>query len=181
MRFGLVVGAAVAATVLASPSFAQDDAPPSWLFVLQGIVTEVADGRIALAPDPKTVAFTDRPARQIVLLETVEFIAAAWAEGGDFRALPPNASIVDEDAGTIGVVEIFNAVLSEGAVVFDFRSLIGFLPLAGDRVALTIDGSVCWVTTTDSATVTTTSTPCDDGDIGGQVQAGFDVGPTKTP
>jgi hypothetical protein len=121
---------------------AAQDAPSedaAWLFVVQGTVTAIDSAGMELAADRNVVAFTDRPARQARLLVLADFVASAWGEGGDFRRDPPNASLIDETTGQIGVITMIDAVLIGGTLGFKFVTIEGTLPKVGDRIALTID------------------------------------------
>jgi hypothetical protein len=130
-----------AALAVATPAAAQDrpSSDEAWLFVVQGTVTAIRSGAMALDADRTVVAFTERPDRRARLLPLVEFVASAWAEGGDFRTEPPNASLVDETAGGIGIVTLTSAALSDRTLTLGFVAIEGALPAAGDRIALTID------------------------------------------
>jgi hypothetical protein len=137
-RVGLVLTAMLAAPALP----AAEDAPSedaAWLFVVQGTVTAIDSAAMELAADRNAVAFTNRPARQARLLVLSDFIASTWSEGGDFRRDPPNASLIDETTGQIGVITMIDAVLADGTLGFGFVTIEGTLPKVGDRIALTID------------------------------------------
>jgi hypothetical protein len=123
------------------PTVAQDVPPhdAGWLFVVQGTVTAIDGTEMALAPDRNVVAFTERPARQAQLLVLADFVASAWGEGGDFRRDPPNASLVDENKGRIGVITMTDATFRGGTLRLEFVGINGALPETGDRIALTID------------------------------------------
>jgi hypothetical protein len=114
-----------------------DPGEQDWLFVLQGQLTEVSDTTLSLRPDPQVVAFTDRP-RRLARLSDAATLALAWGEGEPAKADPPNASLVNEADGELGVIEITD--LSGEGVTVTFRRLEGTLPAVGDRIALTIDG-----------------------------------------
>ncbi len=136
---GLMAGFVMVALLL--PARAQDTAGPStsWLLVMQGEVTAIEAGMMTLAVAPRIVAFTDRPERRTALLDLETEVARLWGEGGDFVASPPNASLIDESKGLIGVVEITGAAAENGQLRLEFVSLEGTLPAVGDAVALTID------------------------------------------
>jgi hypothetical protein len=137
-RVGLVLAAMLVAPVVpAARDAPSDDA--AWLFVVQGTVTAIDSARMKLAADRNVVAFTDRPARQARLLVLSEFVASAWGESGDFRGDPPNASLIDETTGQIGVITMIDAMIMDGMLGFGFIAIEGGLPAVGDRVALTID------------------------------------------
>jgi hypothetical protein len=127
--------------VLLLPAQAQEAAerPTSWLLVIQGEVTAIGDGTMSLAAEPKIVAFTDRPERRTALLDLAKEVASLWGEGGAFAAVPPNASVVNETEGVIGIVELASAVIEGGLLRLDFVSLEGALPTVGDVIALTVD------------------------------------------
>lgn len=131
-------GLALLAVLAVAPAAAQD-ATQDWLFVLQGQLTEISDTALSLRPDPQVIAFTDRPQR-LARLTDVPTLALAWGEGEPAKADPPNASLVNEADGEIGVIEITDLAGDAGDVTVTFRRLEGTLPAVGDRIALTIDG-----------------------------------------
>jgi hypothetical protein len=137
-RLGIVI-----ATMLAVPmipaAHGEPAEGPAWLFVVQGTVTAIDGAGMELAADRNVVAFTDRPARQTRLLVLADFVASVWGEGGDFRLDPPNASLIDEATGEIGVITMIDAVVIDGTLGFKFIRIEGALPKVGDRIALTID------------------------------------------
>jgi hypothetical protein len=116
------------------------EAPKQWLFVLQGTLTSISDKTMSLRPDPGIVAFTDRPNR-IARVIGVAALVADFSEGdGDgFNNDPPNASLVSEADGEIGVIEIITFSGDEAGVEMTFSLLGGGLPAVGDRIAITID------------------------------------------
>jgi len=132
-------GLAFLAMLAVAPATAQNSGEQDWLFVLQGKVTEISDTAMSLRPDSQVVAFTDRPKRLARLID-VPTLALAWADGGPAKAAPPNASLVNEVDGEIGVIEIGNLAGDAAVVTVAFRRLEGSVPAVGDRVALTIDG-----------------------------------------
>lgn len=133
---------ALLAVSVVTPAPARDQAGTVWLFVLQGEVTEISDSTMILRPDPRVVAFTDRPNRQVRLAD-LRAVASAWGEGATFDTDPPNASLVDETDGDIGIIEIIDLSVDADGVTATFRRLEGALPAVGDRIALTIDGAPC--------------------------------------
>lgn len=138
----LLACAAVALAVLSTsgkPAAAED--APSWLFLWQGDVVSASEGALTLALPAKSVAFTDRPGREVALVDT-QALASAWAPDGQFHADPPNASWVDETTGSIGVVEIGEAAWRDGRLTIGVTALEGGLPSAGARVSMTVDGLV---------------------------------------
>lgn len=130
---------ALLAIFAVTPATAQDPAEQDWLFVLQGSLTQISDTMLSLRADPQVVAFTDRPKRLARLMD-VPTLASAWVEGGPAKTAPPNASLVDEADGEIGVIEISDLSGDSEDVTVKFKRLEGTLPAVGDRIALTIDG-----------------------------------------
>ena len=132
-RVGLVLAAMLVAPVLPA---AQDTSPEdaAWLFVVQGTVTAIDSAAMELAADRNAVAFTNRPARQARLLVLSDFIASTWSEGGDFRRDPPNASLIDETTGQIGVITMIDAVLTDGTLGFKFVAIEGTRELTADHL-----------------------------------------------
>ncbi len=126
-------------TSAADTAQAADTAAASWLFVLQGEVTAVADGTLTMSVPHSVVAFTDRPERQTQLMNVAAFVDVAWAEDADFRSNPPNASLIDEANRQIDVVEIQGMTLDGDVLTVTYRELNGGTPAVGDFVALTID------------------------------------------
>lgn len=114
----------------------------SWLFILQGEVTAIEDDRITMSAAPGALAFTDRPERRVRPIDLAT-VLGFWREGGEFRADPPNAALIDETEETIGVIEITNIVGEGDQVVMTFNALGGGLPAVGDHIALTIDNCGC--------------------------------------
>lgn len=117
----------------------EDPGEKDWLFVLQGRLTAVSDAALSLRPDPQVIAFTDRP-RRLARLSGAATLALAWGEGGPAKADPPNASLVNEADGELGVIEITDLSGDAEGMTVTFRRLEGTLPAVGDRIALTIDG-----------------------------------------
>lgn len=145
MAAALVLVGALAACGKADDAAAEDtaqvadNAEASWLFVIQGEVTAIADGTLTMSVPHSVVAFTDRPERQTQLMGVGAFVDGAWAEGGAFRSDPPNASLIDEANRQIDVVEILGMVLDGDSLTVTYRELNGGAPVVGDFVALTID------------------------------------------
>ena len=127
------------ALAIYSPASGQPAEQPGWLFIVEGQVVAAEGGRLAIDAGASALAFTDRPSRLVQFIDLAAFIADAWGPAGDFRRDPPNASLVDETRGTIGVIEITDAGWEDGITTINFVILEGTLPTAGDRVALTID------------------------------------------
>lgn len=119
--------------------WAQPQDEPTWLLVVSGTVTDTSAGQLALATSLRGVAFTDRPERTLRFIDIPWLVAAYWSAGGEFRANPPNASLIDENSRGIAVVEITDAAWTSGALHLDVALLEGDIPAAGDFVALTID------------------------------------------
>jgi len=135
--FGFV--AISVASLLAGCGQSPADGEIAWLLVVQGEVTEVREGEIVLAVPTTAIAFSDRPDREVRLLDLADFVAAAWADDGGFRADPPNASLVDETDGEIAVVEILGMSISGSSLTVAFEIIEGIGPTAGDRIVFTID------------------------------------------
>jgi hypothetical protein len=127
------------AAQLATAQSPDDGHVIDWLIVVQGEVTNVADGAMSLAVPPSAVAFSDRPDRLVGLVDLGRFLALAWADDGDLGENPPNASLVDETDGEIAVIEISGMALAEGTLEIAYSLLDGNAPSAGDRIAVTID------------------------------------------
>jgi hypothetical protein len=134
-----IVIAAMLATFSNTAAEDETESDPGWLFVAQGTVLAINSADIVLAADPKVVAFTERPARQAQVIALADLVASAWGEGGDFRRDPPNASLIDENNGHIGIVTMTTATVDGGTLEFGYVMVDGSLPELGDRIALTID------------------------------------------
>jgi hypothetical protein len=123
---------------------AQDAAPQTepenWLLVIQGTVLEVGDGTMSLDVPDIAVYFTDRPHRVVKPVVLSTYLQAAWANDAEMRQVPPNASLIDENANTIAVIEIFTLeIRDDGHLHAAFSLLDGNAPVVGDVIALTID------------------------------------------
>lgn len=123
---------------------------PTWLVIAQGRVVEAGPQTLVIEAAPRGIAFTDRPAREVRLLDLAAFVAAAWGEGGDFRADPPNASLLT-DAGAIAVIEITAAAFDAGRLTLTVTFLEGAPPPVGDHVGITIDAFPTAVNATGGA------------------------------
>ena len=141
MKRAITIALALLLMVVAEASAAEDlpADDPGWLFVVHGQVISVTDGAIMMAAGTYGTAFTDRPERLVRLFDIEAFVSDAWSEKGDFRLLPPNASLVDLTGNSIAIVEVMNASLDAGALSLAVVILDGALPVAGDVIALTID------------------------------------------
>ena len=71
----------------------------------------------------------------------LQSVVSTWDDA--FADDPPNASLVDEDDGGIGVIEIRRLTEDGTGLVFEFEILEGRLPSIGDRIAVTIDAFLC--------------------------------------
>ncbi len=134
---------AFAVGVTHSVAFAQEVSPsdnPTWLSIISGTVQTSDTGEIALVFDPVAIIFTDRPAREVSLVNTSDIVDLGWGPAGDFISDPPNASLVNMTTGTIGVVELTHGEIGEGIVTFTYAELEGAPPSVGDRITITIDG-----------------------------------------
>ena len=132
MLAALAVSAAVAGS-----SWAQEG-PEQWLVVVQGEVEAISADQLRLRPRGAALAFTDRPERRVEMISLKEF-ATAWEPGRTFDGDPPNLSLVDEDRGELGVLEVTAATWQDGALDLRFVVLEGNLPRDGDRIAVTFD------------------------------------------
>jgi hypothetical protein len=141
---GLIAGLVVLMFAAIVPASAQDAAgeEQSWLLVIQGEVTAISESEMTLAAGQRALAFTDRPSRMVNFVDIAGLVSVAWAPDGDFTADPPNAALVDEDDGQIGVVEIAGATWQDGLLTLTFTLLEGDAPVAGDYLALTIDDTL---------------------------------------
>jgi hypothetical protein len=145
----IAIGLAMLTLVLASPAASQDPGSeePAWLIVFQGDTTAISAEQMTIAAGPWGMAFTDRPGRQVRIVNLSTLVANAWGEDGTFRRNPPNAALIDETGSTIGIIEIGEAAWQDGVMTVSFSSLEGALPAVGDHIALVIDdgtvGAMC--------------------------------------
>jgi hypothetical protein len=100
-RFGLLaLSCVLLIAALGVGRAGAQEAPRQWLFVLQGTLTSISDTTMSLRPDPRIVAFTDRPNRIARVIGLAALVADFSEGGGDgFRNDPPNASLVSEADG----------------------------------------------------------------------------------
>lgn len=130
----------VAVFAFATSAAAQeDDAELQWLMVIQGEVLEVGDGALTLAVPTTAIVFTDRPARQVRLINLAAFVEIAWAEDGTFRIDPPNAALLDETSNTIAIITVSDMRLADKGLILNVTVLEGSLPAPGATVAITVD------------------------------------------
>jgi hypothetical protein len=112
------------------------------LYVQNARSVSLNNGKLVLrGVNPKTICFTDRPARLAGHLPTKDFIPL-WSEGKDsFLKDPPNAtlSIFSEDKVSDVVVEISNPVLSGGDLTYNAKVLEGSASTRGGACTLFID------------------------------------------
>jgi hypothetical protein len=92
-----------------------------------------------MAAGDRALAFSERPERAVRFVDLAGLVAEAWAEGGDFRQDPPNASLIDVDEGIVGIIEVTAASYDRGLMSMTFVRLEGGVPAKGSRIALTID------------------------------------------
>jgi hypothetical protein len=140
----LLVGLLLLTIAASQPSSAQDAAaqaaPENWLLVIQGTVLEVGDGTMSLDVPDIAVYFTDRPHRVVQPVVLSTYLQAAWANDAEMRQVPPNASLIDENANAIAVIEIFTLeIRDDGHLHAAYSVLDGNVPVVGDVIALTID------------------------------------------
>ncbi len=112
------------------------------LYVQNARSVTLENGKLVLrGVNPKTICFTDRPARLAGHLPTREFIPL-WSEGKDsFLKDPPNAtlSIFSENKVSNVVVEISNPVLSGNNLTYNAKVLEGSDSIRGGECTLFID------------------------------------------
>lgn len=138
-RFRLLSAVVATVAIVMSPQvLAEETAPIEWLVVLQGEVTDAAPTRMSVAASPTAIAFADRPSHLVRIIDLGRFLAIPWADE-EPAADPPNASVVDETAGDLAVIEINGMTLVDGLLTVDFALLEGRIPASGDRIAVTID------------------------------------------
>ncbi|WP_162932960.1 hypothetical protein [Roseovarius sp. EL26] len=128
-------------SINAMPMAAQADEDAKWLIIIHGTVNAATAEGFTLETGPTGIAFTDRPARKVQIIDIARAVGNGWAEDGEFRADPPNASLINESTDTISVIAIVDAAWQEGAVQMSTTNLEGEPPNVGDTVAITIDQS----------------------------------------
>ena len=148
MRLIKITGLLVCLAVLTIAGVAAQDQNPiqeqgtrqaQWLFVLHGDVRSVSEGQMVLAAEPKVIAFTDRPNRQVRIGETGAFIDMAWAEGSSFRQDPPNAAMTSESSDETSIIVIEDVKRQGGSLALTYSDLSGSPPEVGEHVAFVID------------------------------------------
>ncbi len=133
----LAQGATPAASAQDEP--AQESDRGQWLLVLLGDVAVASATELVLVAEPRVVAFTASPDRQVRVLDTSTVIEDAWAEGSSFRQDPPNAVVADDDSDRLAVVTIEDVAQQGAVLTLSYRLLEGQLPAVGDHAILTID------------------------------------------
>ena len=128
-------------SIAVAPAAAIAEEDKSWLIILHGTVNAATAEGFTLETGPTGIAFTDRPARKVQIIDIARAVGNGWAEDGEFRADPPNASLINESTDTISVIAIVDAAWQEGAVQMSTTNLEGEPPNVGDTVAITIDQS----------------------------------------
>ena len=134
----LAVSAVIAGAALAQEDNASD---AQWLAVIHGQMVEVADRSIVVDANPNIIAFTDRPQRDVSLVDLEDFVAAAWGEGGFFVDDPPNAAVasaVRDDLDT-KIIEMTDVALDNTRMTISMVPLEGDMPGAGDQIILFVD------------------------------------------
>ena len=136
------------------PAAPQGNSPITWttagkptgkmdvLYVQNAKNVTLANGRLVMkGVNPKTICFTDRPARLAGHLPTTEFIPL-WSQGKDsFLKDPPNATLSIFSGNTVSdvVVEISNPVLSGDTLTYNAKVLEGAASISGGACTLFID------------------------------------------
>jgi hypothetical protein len=123
---------------------AQEDAKTDaqWLAVIHGRMVAVADDQIVVDAYPNIIAFTDRPQRDVTLVDLEDFVEAAWGEDGFFINDPPNAAVasaIRDDLDT-KIIEMTAVDLDETRMTISLIPLEGDMPEAGDQIVLFVDG-----------------------------------------
>lgn len=134
---GFLALALIALSVPAGNATSQKE---SFLLVVQGRIAALNDGAMTMQTPPSAVLFSDRPARRVLPVNLKTFTDALWGADGSMRRSPPNASIVDENAEEIGVIELTNVSYSGDKLQVHFKALSGKMPKVGQIVAMTVDG-----------------------------------------
>ncbi|SLN24223.1 hypothetical protein ROA7450_00982 [Roseovarius albus] len=128
-------------SIATAPETAIAEEDESWLIILHGTVSAATTEGFTLETGPTGIAFTDRPAREVQIVDIARAVDNGWAENGDFRTDPPNASLINENTESISVVEIVDANWNKGALQLRTKNLEGTPPSIGDSIAITIDES----------------------------------------
>ena len=108
---------------------AQEDAKTDaqWLAVIHGRMVAVADDQIVVDAYPNIIAFTDRPQRDVTLVDLEDFVEAAVA------------SAIRDDLDT-KIIEMTAVDLDETRMTISLIPLEGDMPEAGDQIVLFVDG-----------------------------------------
>lgn len=112
------------------------------LYVQNSKSVSLENGKLVLrGVNPKTICFTDRPARLAGHLPTKDFIPL-WSQGKDsFLKDPPNATLSIFSGNKVSdvVVEISNPVLAGGNLTYNAKVLEGESSIRGGPCSLFID------------------------------------------
>jgi len=114
-----------------------------WLAVIHGRMEAVADGQIVIDAFPNIIAFTDRPQRDVALVDLEDFVEAAWGEDGFFVDDPPNAALasaIRDDLDT-AIIEMTDVSLDQTLMTVSLISLGGDMPDEGDQIVLFVDAA----------------------------------------
>lgn len=125
-------------------SLAQDtvDSDAQWLAVIHGRMVSVDDNQIVVDAYPNIIAFTDRPQRDVALVDLEDFVEAAWGDDGFFADDPPNAALASaivDDLDT-KIIEMVDVVLDRTLMTISMIPLEGDMPVVGDQIVMFIDG-----------------------------------------
>lgn len=135
--------ATAASAVIVGAALAQGDdgSDAQWLAVIHGQMVEVSNESIVVDANPNIIAFTDRPQRDVSLVDLEDFVAAAWGEEGFFVDDPPNAAVasaVRDDLDT-KIIEMTDVALDNTRMTISMVPLEGDMPGAGDQIILFVD------------------------------------------
>ena len=141
---GRIAGMAVciAGLVLLVSCASSDPDEQEWLLLQTAIGGGYADGTLTLEGVAYTVAFTDRPGREVAHMAN-DSVAEAWGEGEDsFADDPPNAALGYDIGDTSGqaVVQLNEIIVDGDRITYQVDTLEGELPNGDfDRATLVID------------------------------------------
>ena len=137
----LVLSAVLGSLTAASAQDAGSPAPDQaeWLLVLHGDVAVAGEDEVVFVAEPRAVAFTDRPERRAVVLDTATVVDETWGDDSPVLADPPNAAVATEASDATAIVTIEDMTRQGDVLTMRYDLLEGTMPSVGDHMIVTID------------------------------------------
>lgn len=116
-----------------------NDNTPRYLFVVSVKSGTFSENQLIVKAMPQVIYFSDRP-DQIAGHILMKYFVKAWNEE-DLKESPPNAtlSILKEDSVINVIIEIQNAEIKNGDVIFTIKILDGKMPKSFGTASIFID------------------------------------------